>query len=178
MEFAMKKRFLSAMALLVGAGWTWADTVPSGTTPAPAANGPAAAPAPASSAAPRSLQLPDAPAVPKAVPPGAKTAPATTAPATPATTPAAPATNGTACQPQTCGQAPAGPPKVDLRDCHIGPDHCYWASAEYLLWWTKQGQLPVSLVTTGTPPASIGAIGQPGTAVVIGNQNLNYGTLS
>jgi len=47
-------------------------------------------------------------------------------------------------------------------------DHCY-ASAEYLLWWTK-GDNSVPLVTTGSA-ASLGVLGAPGTAVLFGGPN-------
>lgn len=61
-------------------------------------------------------------------------------------------------------------------DPFSGPDHMlcgapgrFYLGAEYLLWWTKGQQLP-ALVTTGstadTPP---GALGQPGTVELIGN---------
>jgi hypothetical protein len=52
-----------------------------------------------------------------------------------------------------------------------------WASGEYLLWWIKDSPLPVPLVTTG-PAGSLSIIGNPGTAVVFGNQSLDYGTFS
>jgi hypothetical protein len=54
-----------------------------------------------------------------------------------------------------------------------------WISADYLLWWTKSGPLNTPLVTTGSqsdiPP---GALGQPGTRVLYGDQAIGYGTLS
>jgi hypothetical protein len=44
-------------------------------------------------------------------------------------------------------------------------DGRFYASAEYLLWWTKHSPLPPSLITTGpvtgTPPASLGNGGVP-----------------
>jgi hypothetical protein len=42
----------------------------------------------------------------------------------------------------------------------------WWASGEYLLWWTRSAQLP-TLATT-SPPASNGILGQPGTVPVLG----------
>ena len=60
----------------------------------------------------------------------------------------------------------------------------FWARPEYLLWWLKNRPLPVPLVTTGNPnvgfdPNSVntintaGALGQPGTQILLGGQNLN-----
>ena len=59
-----------------------------------------------------------------------------------------------------------------------------WARPEYLLWWVKNTPLPVPIVTTGDPnvgfdPNSVntinsaGAIGQPGTQVLVGGKNTN-----
>jgi hypothetical protein len=54
-----------------------------------------------------------------------------------------------------------------------------WVDAEYLLWWVKQGPLPVPLVTTGSVAASSpGALGQQGTQILFGNSDLDYGTFS
>ncbi len=251
----MKKRFLSAMALLLGANVTWADPVPTNvpatgpkmpvapTTPAsgpklpspptmpasgpklpvapstpvssvktpvapgapvgsvntPVAPGtpvagskapvapamPAAGKPATTVAAPRSLVLPEAQNLPKPsqAPAAGQTPPAAPPAGTPPPAPgtAAPApVQPAAMAPAQNGGNGARRPAVDLRDCHIGPEGCYWASAEYLLWWVKRGPLPVALVTTTpTPgPGSFGAIGQPGTTVLIGNESLSYGTLS
>src|SRR5262249_23780800 len=59
-----------------------------------------------------------------------------------------------------------------------------WARVEYLLWWVKNTPVPVPLVTTGDPnvgfdPNSVntvntaGAIGQPGTLVLVGDHSIN-----
>jgi hypothetical protein len=59
-----------------------------------------------------------------------------------------------------------------------------WARVEYLLWWVKNTPVPVPLVTTGNPnvgfdPNSVntvntaGAIGQPGTLVLVGDHSIN-----
>lgn len=49
-----------------------------------------------------------------------------------------------------------------------------WFTPEALLWWTKGSPLPVPLVTRGSLDDNLpGALGQPGTSVVMGNQNLN-----
>jgi hypothetical protein len=56
-----------------------------------------------------------------------------------------------------------------------GDGSCWWASAEYLLWWTKNGPAP-ALVTTG-PTSTFGVLGAPGTQVLFGGP-LDYGTAS
>lgn len=59
------------------------------------------------------------------------------------------------------------------------PSRC-WVSAEYLLWWIKDGPQSFPLVTTGDPgvvPAP-GALGQPSTSVLFGGSDLDYGTFS
>lgn len=178
----MKKRFLSAMALLLGAGVTWADpgTVTSPASPAVPGKPPAAKGATSTAAAPRSIKLPEA--TPLQAPMPAAPTQITTPPAPVTTTPAAPGAKAAAASAAKAAPAaqscqPPAPPKVDLRDCHSGPELCYWAGAEYLLWWLKQGPLPVTLVTTA-PGTAGGAIGGPGTAVAIGNTSFDYGTLS
>ncbi|CAN5173207.1 BBP7 family outer membrane beta-barrel protein [soil metagenome] len=55
---------------------------------------------------------------------------------------------------------------------HLNSTSRYWVSAEYLYFWTKDGNAP-PLVTTGTP-ASGGVLGVPGTRTINGD-NLNYG---
>lgn len=47
----------------------------------------------------------------------------------------------------------------------------FYSTAEYLLWWTKGDKLP-PLVTTGQPATltTTGALGQPGTQVLFGDQ--------
>jgi hypothetical protein len=51
----------------------------------------------------------------------------------------------------------------------------WWASAEYLLWWTKNGPAP-ALVTTG-PASTFGVLGAQGTTTLFGGP-LDYGTAS
>jgi hypothetical protein len=59
-----------------------------------------------------------------------------------------------------------------------------WGRGEYLLWWVKGAPLPVPIVTTGDPtvgfPAlnTAGAIGQPGTQVLLGNSTQHFGAFS
>ncbi len=55
-----------------------------------------------------------------------------------------------------------------------------WASAEYLLWWVKDGPLPYPLVTTGNP-----ATGNPGAVTpefggvpILTGRSVDYGALS
>jgi hypothetical protein len=70
-----------------------------------------------------------------------------------------------------------GPPVIDGdEDCHPHKN-CgngrVWVDAEYLLWWIKNGPVPVTLVTTGTP-ASQGVLGVPGTVPLFQDSNLAY----
>jgi len=60
------------------------------------------------------------------------------------------------------------------------PVPSFWVNSEYLLWWIKDGPLPVPLLTTGNPNDSVpGALGQPGTQTLLGGGNgLGYGTFS
>jgi hypothetical protein len=57
-----------------------------------------------------------------------------------------------------------------------GQDNRWWVEAEYLLWWTKDGPLPVPLVASG-PPESFGTLGMGGVAV-FGGRPLDYGATS
>ena len=61
----------------------------------------------------------------------------------------------------------------------------FWARGEYLLWWVKNAQLPVPIVSTGDPNVGFplnnglaGAIGQPSTQVLLGGNGANLGTFS
>ncbi len=50
-----------------------------------------------------------------------------------------------------------------------------WIQADYLLWWTKGGDLP-PLVTTSpqdTPQSQAGVLGQSGTAILFGDETVN-----
>jgi hypothetical protein len=68
-----------------------------------------------------------------------------------------------------------------------------WFEADYLAWWMKRGPLPVTLVTTGNPPAGFGndvpllivgpgagggVLGNADTQVLSGQQTLDYGVFS
>lgn len=50
-----------------------------------------------------------------------------------------------------------------------------WASAEYLLWWTKGDRLPPLLTTSpaSTSFADAGVLGRPGTSVLFGDDRVN-----
>jgi hypothetical protein len=50
-----------------------------------------------------------------------------------------------------------------------------WVRADGLLWWTNGGNIPPLLTTSpvGTLQAQAGVLGQPGTVVLLGNQELN-----
>jgi hypothetical protein len=50
-----------------------------------------------------------------------------------------------------------------------------WVRADGLLWWTNGGKIPPLLTTSpiGTLPQQAGVLGQPGTTVLLGNQELN-----
>lgn len=72
---------------------------------------------------------------------------------------------------------------ADAPACSVdAPCHTHvWASADYLLWWMKNGPLPAPLVTTN-PNAfgSIGALNDPGTRVLFGgnSHDLDYNPFS
>lgn len=58
-------------------------------------------------------------------------------------------------------------------------NYLYWAGAEYLLWWEKNGQLPANLVTSGLPTDAVpGALGQPNTTGLSGPGVIHYGPFS
>jgi Putative beta barrel porin-7 (BBP7) len=55
----------------------------------------------------------------------------------------------------------------------------FWINTEYLLWWTKSAPLPTPLVSIGSPSDPVpGALGQPGTQVVLGGQNVDFNPAS
>ena len=57
-----------------------------------------------------------------------------------------------------------------------GPDGRFWVSAEYLLWWIKDGHVP-PLLTAGTPQ-SAGILGRPGTQVLFGGNGIDQDAFS
>jgi len=60
--------------------------------------------------------------------------------------------------------------------CACYPGNRFYASAEYLGWWTKASRLPPLLTTSNgadpTDPVRTGALGLPNTQVVYGNNNV------
>jgi Putative beta barrel porin-7 (BBP7) len=65
----------------------------------------------------------------------------------------------------------------------------FWARPSYLLWWVKNAPLPVPVVTTGDPNVGFdpnlvntvntaGAIGQPGTQVLLGGGSIHFPAFS
>jgi hypothetical protein len=76
-------------------------------------------------------------------------------------------------------------PPVVLDECESAneterrPPRC-WISAQYLLWWIKDGPV-VPLVTTsptGTAVGTAGVLGQPDTTVLFGDSDIDYGMFS
>jgi Putative beta barrel porin-7 (BBP7) len=54
-----------------------------------------------------------------------------------------------------------------------------WGSVDYLLWWVRPQTVSVPLVTTGNPnDKTPGALDNPGTKVLFGGNNLDYGAFS
>src|SRR5262249_14567414 len=80
----------------------------------------------------------------------------------------------------TCPEAQIETSGVDGPANPGGGPGLFWANAEYLLWWTRKGPLPVPLVTQSSTFGDfpIGALGQPGTQVVYGGQGINFGATS
>jgi hypothetical protein len=53
---------------------------------------------------------------------------------------------------------------------------CFWAEGGFQVWFLTPGPLPIPIFARGNPADPIpGALGQPGTQVLFGNQVLNYG---
>jgi hypothetical protein len=75
--------------------------------------------------------------------------------------------------------APSSPPEVHGV---VEPVTCdaamLWADAEYLLWWIKDGPLPAPLATLGGTVGPGPFTNTPGTIVVLGHQDMDYGTFS
>jgi hypothetical protein len=52
-----------------------------------------------------------------------------------------------------------------------------WMDAETLIWFMQHGPLPVPILASGNPLDPIpGALGQPGTHVLLGDHGIDYGT--
>jgi hypothetical protein len=74
---------------------------------------------------------------------------------------------------------PYGMPPPIIPQTPMAPPNRGWASIDFLLWWTKSGPLQVPLVTAGSTNDMIpGALGQPNTSVLYGNNNLDFGSLA
>ncbi len=55
----------------------------------------------------------------------------------------------------------------------------FWASADYTISWMQQERAPGPLATTGfIGDLNAGALGQPGTAVVFGSKDTDFGMFS
>src|SRR5689334_24905725 len=55
----------------------------------------------------------------------------------------------------------------------------HWVRTEYLMWWSKNGPLDAPILTLGSSSDAIpGALGQPGTQILLGNSGIDYRTLS
>ena len=79
--------------------------------------------------------------------------------------------------------APADAGKAAPAAADVSPADHGWARVDYLLWWVKDAPLPVPVVTTGDPrvgfdPRQVntvntaGAVGQPGTRALFGNDSI------
>lgn len=56
---------------------------------------------------------------------------------------------------------------------------CFWVGADFLLWWIRNGPLPIALLTSTNDPAGIPSQGRPGTMVLFGGgstRGLDFGT--
>lgn len=58
-------------------------------------------------------------------------------------------------------------------------DHRFWFTADYLLWWVKGSSMPQPLITAGSAADPVpGALGQPNTRVLFGQQTVGFGPAS
>jgi hypothetical protein len=72
--------------------------------------------------------------------------------------------------------APQPPPEQPPAEPE-SPANRFWFSADYLLWWTKNGPLAPVLLTTGPANADIiGGLTQPGTRILFGGAPQDYDT--
>ncbi len=77
------------------------------------------------------------------------------------------------CGPGGCGDASCTTAACAVPCCPAGPAGRFWARADYLVWWTQGAGVP-PLVTTGAPGDPVpGALGQPGTEILFGDQAYN-----
>jgi hypothetical protein len=118
--------------------------------------------------------------------PAAGGAPATSAPATAASEGGGGSAKTGA---STVDSGSGGSAKTGASTVDSGSGDRTWARVDYLLWWVKNAPLPVPLVTTGDPnvgfdPNNVntvntaGAIGQPGTQVLFGDNSIKFPSFS
>lgn len=67
-------------------------------------------------------------------------------------------------------------PSVD--PCPAGGSPRTWGSVDYLLWWLRKGGTPPLVVSGSSSDPFPGALDQPGTQVLFGNNGLNYHTFN
>lgn len=71
-------------------------------------------------------------------------------------------------------------PLTPPEEFHRPHERC-WIGADYLLAWIRRGPLSTPLLTTSTstdPDVDRGALDEPGTAVLFGNDDLSFGAFS
>jgi hypothetical protein len=84
---------------------------------------------------------------------------------------------------------PQSSPTMDVGATYGAGAYRVWARTDYLLWWMKNAPLPVPVVTTGDPRVGFdpklvntvntaGAIGQPGTRVLLGDSTIHFPAFS
>lgn len=184
----MRKTVLSAIAVLLGGAWATAQPSQPGvsfvnsnprpagpavvtpavaTPPEPGAVGATAVPSPISAAAPAYPAYPNFPAA---------TGPVGMPVAGPAGVPAGmayPADPGVAC-----GPGYPGAPGFALDPPSSFGTERIWVAGHYLLGYLTRPRLPGPLVTTGAfADIHPGAIGQPGTQVLFGEDQYQFGNL-
>ncbi len=80
------------------------------------------------------------------------------------------------CTPGVCGDGCCGDGCCDWGNC-CGNGCCFgdrwWGSAEYLLWFIRGQSLPPLLTSGSVADNPPGALGQPGTSVLYGGNNVN-----
>lgn len=106
-------------------------------------------------------------------------------PAAPAPAPAANATgacntSGSCGTCNSCVSSCCGAPSCNWNGCDSCEGSRFWISADYLIWWIKDPNLPplVTQSPAGVPFGTATVLGQPGTSVVFGNGPLDTGTFS
>jgi hypothetical protein len=62
-------------------------------------------------------------------------------------------------------------------DFHRPREETLWVKTDFILSWITQGPLHAPLVTTGPSVPTGGTLGNPGTAVIFGGHNLDFGLL-